>query len=400
MKAMLNRDRRLFGKGLLPALILTGLMALAMGLAAYAVFRSADEKTPPVQVALVDEEGGLVSQFCISLVRSQKFIASLMDFEEVNRNQAINGLEGGRYAAIIVLPKGYTDNIMRGKKAAGQIVLSEAAAASAKVVASVASFGETLLAAGQNGVFAGEDLLRARGIGGEAYQTFLDESNDLLLDVALNLYTDGVEVVTTPYSGSGLATLSYYAACWLSLLVLLCGLFFSRLYTADLSKPLITRLFSLGIRPAGFLCGKILYPFLFRLPVFALLLWALSRFVPIDLSASSVLYALCGLFLASAFVSLTGVALGRRGGWQGLVLGIGALGLFLGGGLVPRTMLPVHVTEIGRFMPSGMILAAFKPLFGARADIPALLAGAALFLLLAFAAWRQLIDMPSKGEEL
>ena len=52
----------------------------------------------------------------------------------------------------------------------------------------------------------------------------------------------------------------------------------------------------------------------------------------------------------------------------------------------------------GRFSelcPVGLVAAAVCGI-----DIRALLAGAALFLLLVLAAWRQLIDMPSKGEEL
>ena len=399
MKAMLRRDRILFRRGLIPALVLTALLALAMALAGFSVFRSADEKTKPVQVAVVDEEGGLLSRFCINLVSSQSYIASLMDVTQLNKKQAVSGLDQGRFAAVIILPNGYTDQIMTGKKAKGQIVLSEAAAASSQMIASVASFGELLLAAGQNGIFAGEELIWDKGLPESVHTEFLDRSNDELLDVALNLYDEGVKAELLPYDGTSLTTAAYYAVTWLSLFLLLCGLFFPRLYTADAQGPLVTRLFSCGIGPKAFLSGKLLWPFVFRLPLTVLLLFGLSRFLPLTLNIGSVVSALFGVILATAMVSLGACALSSRKGWAGLLMGVAALGLFFCGGLVPRSMLPRAVAQIGRFTPSGAVLSCLKPIFGGQADWPSLLAGTLFALLLYLLAVRHLNALPRKGEE-
>ena len=78
-------------------------------------------------------------------------------------------------------------------------------AASAEIVASVADFGERLLAAGQYGVFAGEEVVRAAGLPAEIHNDFLDRSNLELLNTAVGLYDTGTDDVKTAYNGTGLS---------------------------------------------------------------------------------------------------------------------------------------------------------------------------------------------------
>ena len=399
MKPMLQRDLVLFKRGLIPALLLTVLLAAALALAGFSVLKGASEGSAPVQVAVVDEEGGLVSRFCINLVSSQSYVASLMDIDRVSRKKALAGMDDGTYAAVIILPEGYTDNIMYGHEGQGEIILSKAAAASAEIVASVADLGERLLAAGQYGVFAGEEVVWAADLPADVHNKFLDQSNLELLEIAVGLYDTGTRDVVLPYNGTGLSVENYYAVTWLGLFLLISGLFFTGLYTADNSRSLLARLFSTGIRPADYLAGKVLYPLLFRLPLFALLFFGLSRFVPAKLSAGALLAALLGIVLAACMISFSAVALASRKGWAGLLIGIAAIGLFLCGGIMPRSFLPGWLTAIGDFTPLGAVCACLKPLFGSRLNLLPVLAGLLYAALALFFALRHLKAMPGKGEE-
>ena len=399
---MLQRDLVLFKRGLIPALLLTVLLTAALALAGFSVMRGASEGAAPVRVAVVDEEGGLVSRFCINLVSSQSYIASLMDVERVSKRKALAGIEDGTYAAVIILPEGYTDNIMYGREGEGEILLSRGAAASAEIVASVADFGERLLEAGQYGVFAGEEVVWNADLSDEVYDDFLTRSNYELLAAAVGLYDTGTTDVVMPYNGTGLSVEGYYAATWLALFFLVSGLFFSGLYTADDQRSLLTRLFSAGIRPADYLAGKFLYPLLFRLPLFVLLLLGLSRFLPLTITAGSLLFSLLGLLFASAMISFSAAALASRRGWAGLLLGIAAVGLFLCGGLVPRSFLPGWLTARGGLAPLGSVAACLKPLFGASLPLSApwpVLTGLLYAALAFFLALRHLKSMPGKGED-
>lgn len=396
---MLRRDWILFRRGVAAALILALFLGLASGLAAYTVMHSAGEGSAPIQVAVVDEEGGIISRMAVNLVSTQGFIASLMDMKQTKRSSAMAGLEEGRYQAVIILPAGYIDQVRFGNPGEGQIILSRAAASAADVAASLARFGELLLAAGQYGVFAGEKILVERGLSPEFHQSFLDRSNDQLFDQAFSLYEEGILRETAPYNGTGVSTQAYYAGAWLSFFLLLCGLFFSALYTEDVRKSMLTRLYSLSVTPSDFLRGKILYPLLFRLPILILLLAGLGLVFPLHLSFLSVLTALFALLIASAGISCASVALGGKKGWQGLLIGLCSVSLFLCGGLIPRSMLPGWVTQIGRFTPLGSVLSGLKPLWGGQADWLSLGTGLGLTLLLFALALRHLSQIPQKGED-
>ena len=398
MKAMWRRDWILFRRGLIPALILTLLLGLASSLAAYAVTFSAEESAAPVRVGLVDEEGGMISRMAVNVVSSQSFIASLVDFQQTKKADALNGLQEGRYEAVIILPEGYIDHIRYGTAGTGQIILSKAAAASAEVVASLARFGELLLAAGQYGVFAGEQIIWDKGLSEEFHREFLDKSNDALFDQAFSIYDDGILRETAPYSGSGLATGAYYAAAWISFFLLLCGLFFPALYTKDTRKTMLTRLYSLSVTPGGYLSGKLLFPFLFRLPLMIVILAVLSRSFKLALTPAAVLWGLLAVVMASVLTSFASVALGQKKGWQGLLMGIASVCLFLCGGLIPRSMLPDWVAQIGRFTPLGAVFSGLKPVFGGKADPLSVLAGLLLTAAAGYAAWHHITVMPQKGE--
>ena len=366
---MLRRDGILFRRGVIPALVLSLLLAAVIAAASLSVLKSAGEGSARAEVILVDYEDSLYSRIAISTVEAQSYIDSLLHIETADtEEEALALLNDGKCAAIVVLPEGYLGDISVGREAKGRIILSEAAAASADIVGSVALFGERLLAAGQYGVFAGQRLIWSHELSGEFEKNFLIKSNTGLMDAALSLYDDAVIPEVTPYDGTSLSLTAYYAVAWLVLFFMLCGLFFMNLYLTDNEPSMLTRLYAHGITPSGFFLGKWLLPFLFRLGFSLALLTCLGHFIPLRLTFLTVSAALLGLIFISLFVSALTVLTADRGASFSLITALSAAGLFLAGGIVPRSMLGDALTGIGRFMPSGLAAAFFAPLFGGEAD--------------------------------
>ena len=366
---MLRRDGILFRRGVIPALVLSVLLAAAAAGAGFSVLKSAGEGAARAEVVVVDEENSLFSRIAISTVEAQPYIQSILSVDtERNEEKALERLQAGDCAAVIILPEGYVDDISVGREGKGRIILSEAAAASADIVASVALFGERLLAAGQYGVFVGQELIWRRGLDAEFEKNYLLKSNSGLIDAALSLYDEAFTVEVTPYDGTSLPLAGYYAVAWLVLFFMLCGLFFMGLYLTDNKPAMLTRLYALGVRPSGFFRGKWLWPLAFRVVLGAGLLFGLSRFLPLTLSLYSLLMFLLGLAFISHFVSAVCVLTADRSAGFGIVTALAAAGLFLAGGLVPRSMLSRTLVGIGRFMPSGLVASFFAPLFGGKAD--------------------------------
>ena len=398
MKAMLRRDLKLFGRGVIPALVLTLVLAFGCALSAFSIARSEESGAEPIRFALVDLEDSLMSRMAVHVVMQLPGIQVSLDIDRTDEATARKGVAEGDYVGALILPDGFTDEVLHLKEFSIVMLLSEKAAQAADLVTEIAKLGQTLITTGQYAILAGENQMIAAGVPDDVYNAYNDRMNEVLLDQATTLETICARVEIVPYAGTGLSAVSWYALCWLTLLLAFTGLFFSSLYTTDLQKPVLMRLYAAGIRPASFMAGKYLWPFLFRLLLLAGVLAALGAFMPLSITFLSVLSALLGLIFLTVMTSSAALLLSRNGGWIFAVLSLGAVGLLLTGGLIPRSMLPEFVTVIGDLTPSGAASALFSPLFGGRPGVLPLIAAAIYTAVLPLLTLWRLKTLPAGGD--
>ena len=376
---------RIFKRGIIPALVLIVLFSAVCAAVGIASYRDMSAGRAPVGVALVDEDDSVLSRLCISFAQEQSYMKKLLSVVQVEDElQAMDLLKNGDCAAVIVLPENYVEEIMEGTPCRGRIVLSEAAASSAETVDSVVRFGELILAAGQQGVFSGEQLIYAHQLGETLHADYLNEVNRSLISFALEVNDRPFAEETVPYAGTGVSLKAHYAACWLALFLLICGLFFSELYTKDIRRPLLLRLYAAGVSPWQMLCGKLLYPGAFRALAVCAILPLLQRFVLPEYSAFSLFCLFAAIAASTVLISCVAVSMAGKS-WQGLILAVAAAGLFLTGGIVPRSMLPAVLIVIGDYSPFGALRALLLPMFGGKLPpgkaAAAVVYSAAVFLL-------------------
>ena len=399
MKSMLKRDLRLFGRGVIPALVLTLVLSLGCGLAAFAISRSEEAGAEPVRFALVDQEDSLLSRIAIHVVMELPGIQVSLAVDKTDEKTAREGIAQGTYVGAMILPDGFTDYVLHLQQFSVTLLLSEKAAQAADLVSEIAHLGQTLITTGQYAILAGENQMIRADVPDALYNELNDRMNDVLLDHATSLELSSFQIETVPYAGTGLSAVSWYALCWLTLLLMFTGLFFGALYTTDLGRPILLRLYASGIRPSEFSAGKILWPFLFRAVLLLGAVFFLVSLMPLSVSFLSVLSAAaCVLFLSVLTASLA-ILLSKNGAWIFAVLSLGAAGLLLTGGLIPRSMLPEFLTVIGDLTPSGAASALLLPLFGGRPGVLPLLAALAYAVLLPLLALRRLRMIPAGGAE-
>ena len=360
---MIKRDSRLFMRCLIPAVILTMVFAMVSAAAAFVASKGAQAVFTPVKTAVVDEEDSFVSRLVVSGVGSMDYIAEMMQIVSCDMDEAMDGLEDGTYAAVIVLPEGMVDKILWGQEIRGSIYLSSAAASHSEVVASTAAFGETLLAAGQYGIFCGANLIWDNDLSQQFYEDFLDEYNGRLIGEAVDAGSAYFDVIVTDYADTNMPTTSYYALSWLTLLMMLMGLFLADMYTADLKKPILCRLRGLGVRDGSFLLGKILLPFGFILVIVTGILWAISGFIPLEVDFLGVICAVLASLLAALIVGCI-IMVGNNG--VPVVVAVATVGLLLCGGMIPRQMLPRLCLIVGGLTPFGAVQNLLTPIFGGK----------------------------------
>lgn len=370
---VLKRDFRLFLCCLLPAAALTVVFSVVCVAAALVGIKGAGAAYTPVKAAVVNGEDSLLSRLAVNTIAGTDYIAPLMEVSVCGLDEAMEGLQAGELAAVILLPEGTVDGILSGTDTRGTIWLSPAAAAHADVVAGVASFGELLLAAGQYGIFSGQQLIWSQELDARFQADFLKTYNARLLGEAINAQDRYFDLRVTDYADTNLSAEGWYAACWLALLLLLTALFFSRLYTADLKKPILCRLRGLGMRDGAFLAGKVLFPLGFQLVLFTAVLAAVGRLTGLSVNGGSLLTGIGGVLLAVVIGGATVMAFDHG---IPILAAVSLGGLLLCGGILPRQLLPELVRTVGSVTPFGAVLGFLMPVFGGELSMLPCLAAA------------------------
>lgn len=392
---MLKRDFRLFVRCLIPAAVLTMVFAVVCAAAAFSGISAAGSGFSPVKTAVVDGDNSTLSRIVLRTVAGTDYISQLLDITVCPEEEAMSGLEDGTFAAVIQLPKGTVNGILHGWPTKGTIYLSSAAAAHTEVVARTAAFGEVMLAAGQYGIFSGEQLIRESRLDGAFRSEFLSRYNALLLTEAFQANSAYFDIHITDYAATSMETAAYYLVCWFTLLITLVPMLFSGLYAGDLHRPMLCRLRGFGVTDSAFLFGKYLLPFGFLTMLGAGALWAVNGIVTLEVSFGAVALAAAAAALA-AILGGSIMLCGKNGAPIIVTASLG--GLLLCGGLIPRQLLPDALLRLGTLTPFGAVQNLLLPIFGGEMDVFSLLAAAIYTALLLWLVKRRLLRIRIGGD--
>ena len=392
---MLKRDLRLFVRCLIPAAVLTAVFAVVCAAAAFSGISAAGREFSPVKTAVVDGDNSTLSRIVLRTVAGTDYISELLDITLCDQEKAMAGLENGEYAAVIQLPEGTVDGILYGLDTKGTIYLSPEAASHADVVAKTAAFGEVMLAAGQYGIFSGEQLIEESDLDGEFRHMFLNTYNMYLLEEAFQANSAYFDIQITDYAGTKVDTAAYYVVCWITLLLMLVPMLFSGLYAGDLNRPMLCRLRGFGVSDGAFLLGKYLLPFGFLAVLGAAVLWAVKGLIPLELSLGAAALGVLGAALAAILGG--SIMMGSKNGGP-VVVGVCIGGLLLCGGLIPRQLLPKAMLDIGALTPFGAVQNLLLPVFGGEVSWPALAAAAVYAVMLLWIVKRRLLRIRIGGD--
>ena len=393
--AMLKRDFRLFVRCLIPAAVLTAVFAAVCAAAAFSGISAAGSGFSPVKTAVVDGENNPLTRIALRTIAGTDYISGLLDITVCPEEEAMAGLAAGDFAAVILLPKGTVDGILQGRSTKGTIYLSSAAAEHADVVAKAAAFGEVMLAAGQYGIFSGEQLIRESDLDAAFQKEFLNRYNALLLMEAFQANSAYFDIHITDYAETKMDTAAYYLVCWLTLLITLVPILFSRLYTGDMQRPVLCRLRAFGVSDGAFLLGKYLLPFGFLAILSAAALWAVSGAVTLKITFLSAAWAILGAALAAI---LGGSVMLWAKNSAPAAVALSLVGVLLCGGWIPRQAMPEALLSIGALTPFGAVQNLLLPVFGGEVGLFPLLAAAVYAGLSLWLVKRRLLRVRIGGD--
>ncbi len=393
---MFRRDLKRFLRCLIPSLLLL-CGSLLLGAGAVRLLVREGNLYRPVKIAVVDEEDSVTSRILVRSVQNLDAFSSVLEAETMTEEEADAAFAKGDAAAVVILPDHFVDDVLSGRKGGGVIRLSSALTAQSQIVEAVARFGETLLAAGQYGVFSGETLIQEKDLGSSVHYTYLDLVNESLLDEAMNQSSVYFRTEIEDSGWDGLDLTKHYILCWFVLILFLSAVSFIPLYRGDASSSLVRRMASLGVGLKDFLCWKLVFTTGWRL---LLIFGGMSALCFAGLGLSFGGRTVLGCIFLALYLAAAGACLSMCfGSGVAAVCFLAGGGLIFCGGIIPRPLLPRWLMKIGDLTPFGAARGLLLPTFSDTVGwgtvlLPALFWIAAAVLLLVI-RWKNLV----RGEE-
>ncbi len=356
---MLRRDFKLFCRCLTASLVLLVITALIASLAAISAAESGSYQK--LTVAVSDSEDSTVSRLLVHTVRSTDAVSTLFDTVTMREDKAKQALGNGEIAAAVVLPSDFTDAVLSGTPASGQIYLTSALSAQKDLIEAFARGGELLILSGQAGVFAGERLLMRSDADSDTIDTWLNNTNATLLDEAVRSSALYFETEKLGYSDTGMDEIACGALVWLASFLILSGVTWIPLFTTDAEPALLLRMRALGVTWEKVLFWKLLLTFLARLLVTLIPMIVLDSLGIVRAEPRAAGWLLLGVLVSTLVSACLSMCFGNGTAALAVVAGVG---LFALGGVTARQLLPGAVRLFGNLSPVGSVFSLLMPAFG------------------------------------
>lgn len=309
-----------------------------------------------IEVGVVLPEDDLVSGKVISMISSLESVGSLCSFTYMDEEQGKELMRQGKLYAMMVVPKGFVEDIMNGTNTPITVIFPSNAGVEASVFRQLTSSGARTLGIAQAAIYAADEFCYLHGLT-DSIKTVEADLNQIYMRYAVSrsMYFKEKKV-----SASGDIPVGVYYGISVSVMfLLLCGIpaanlvkrpkkvFLQKLKLMGIGRFQITaaRLCSLTLLEL-FISAWILLPLLSAGYVkgrpLTFVCWILSC-----LGASTIIlliYELAGSLMSGVmFLFLASVGM-----------------IFVAGGLIPTVFLPEGIQELAKWMPVTYLMDVVK----------------------------------------
>lgn len=264
--------------------------------------------------------------------------------EAMEEAEALEALEEGRVAAVLVLPRDFIQGVRQGTNPDVRVIVDSGRPLESLLTLWVGQSAADMLSAAQAGVYGVLDLYDRGITGGQSWDQVMVEINLRYIQWILNRQEVTRERAVLPTGSLPIGehyTLSLFFWLMLSLAPLFAWNYQGRWLEGR------RRLSWVGRSPLTGLAASLTASWL----VLAILVWA-ALWLVLGSEPQPALAAglCCGLFLA-LYAALCGLAAGTAAGCAGLSFLVSFAALVLAGGIVPPVLLPELAARLGELSP-------------------------------------------------
>lgn len=311
-----------------------------------------DSANQPFNVALVVEDDNKYTKLAISYLFEEETIKSTCNFIEMTGDEAEKSLEEDSVGAVVIIPDGFFEGVIKGTNILARIILSKSGVTSqSQYFQEMVRAGASDLATAQAIFYAVSDLYTACGV------TSVNEAGEYL-DRKLMLYALGRNTYYKEMEQSVFGKLPivwFYIAGAVVLLLLLSGIVCCDVLKRE-KDALVTAVKIHGISFIDIAVSKLFSVMAIYVPILWCIYIVLSvkRIIPFSVPAFAMVIVLVfAVFSINMFVLW--MANDRMTGIMILFLGSICM-LFVSGNIIPGVFLSKTVNIIGCFMPAKYIV--------------------------------------------
>ena len=347
---------------LVPALCVTALLLLALGLLGFAASRdrTGDEARVRVSMGVVYNDGDRYLSMGLYALETMDRSRLALELVQLDEAEAASRLRQGTLDAYLVIPDGFVEALFAGETRPLRYVTDAAAGLGATLTDELVRAVARLLLETENAIYGAQSYAAERLDGVDPYAL-----GDRLTRVYLNsiLDRDGLYVTETLGVGEGLDFFHYYLCALIVLFLLLWGLLAAPLFARESLAP------RRALAAAGFgalrqlVCEYLVYTLLLLccymltlgLLLLAARLPALRELLP-ERPARLAVYALRAVVPALVFAAMQllfhELSAGSVGALLLQFLAAAAMA-FVSGCFYPSSALPTGMQTLGRLLPTG-----------------------------------------------
>ncbi len=381
----IKRSVKLLPK-LMAGTVLLIIIVLAIAAGAGNILGEKEEKGGTLlDVGVICHDDSRLMDMAKAMIKSMRSVSSTVNLEFVDEDIAMEGLDSGRYMAVIVVPDNAIKDIMSGKNADIELKFPKNAGFEAAAVKEITDSAVRMLAAAQGGIYSAYDFYGKHNKG-----YYKSEAAERLNESYIKavLLREGFFDNNTVIATGELGIMQYYIISGLVLFMFLFGMN-SLTYMEDYKRDITKRLEQSGVG----IGRQIIARFTGVLSLYGIIGIGLG----LGLCAGggfgaqktiSLLLSLIPVLAAAASFVLFIQALIKHKPARVLFMFLFAVfQAFVTGGFIPSLMLPEAIDRIGCFTPAYYMTRELKLIYldssGIWGNTAILIGITAVFLLLA-----------------
>lgn len=343
-----------------------------------------------IKVAVVLPKDDLLARRAMGMIQSLESVKSLCDFSDMSREEAENGLKKGSVYAALFIPEGFVQDIMNGTNTPVTVALADNSRIESRIFEELTQSGAKTLGAAQAGIYSGDEYLVRNGRQ-EEIPKLEDELNRLYLEANLPRmdYFKKAKVSAT----ENISTACFYGIS-ASVLILLFSVLSVAGYLLPWNKGMRESLDSAGMGPGIRTAGRILGLtfLLFSITFPGVMAAVRMKWIPADHLLSFESAKLMALILlidlsAAAFCNGLFRLSGSLPGGVLLLFFVITVSHFAAGGFLPKVFFPEALQRISPYMPTGVLMGAFRSMVTESTGKTELIRLTVLFAAGFFVSW-------------